>query len=94
MSKKKKMSFKKKYDGKRLAIQELDNYGRPIPSNLKLNVDLLEHIDPNETDQHSLPYYRVKKYLRYKIKQDDRDILDQILRDRLSKEVFSARRNR
>ena len=62
------MSTKKKYDGKRQAIVELDNHGRPIPINLELNIDLVEHIDPNETNELSLPYYRVKKYLKYKIK--------------------------
>ena len=62
------MSTKKKYDGKRQAIVELDNHGRPIPINLELNKDLVEHIDPLETNELTLPYYRVKKYLKYKIK--------------------------
>ena len=44
------MSTKKKYDGKRPAIKELDNQGRPIPYNLELNKDLVEHLDPLETN--------------------------------------------
>ena len=60
--------FKKKYDGKSKHVPELDNHGRPIPFNLELNKDLEEHIDPVETGELSLPYYKLKKYLKYKIK--------------------------
>jgi hypothetical protein len=62
------MSTKKKYDGRKKAVPVLDTQGRAIPDNLEINKDLEEHMDPNETNEYSMTYYRLKKYLKYKIK--------------------------
>ena len=72
------MSFKKKYAGKRQPAKNLDREGRIIPSNVELNKDLEEHVNPLETNEISQPFYRLKKYLKYTIKEDDRDIIQKI----------------
>ena len=73
---------------------ELDQFGQPIPQNLELNTDLLQHMFPNETNEHDLPYYRLKQYLRYKTKPDDKEIIKELQHTRLNYDVFSVRQNR
>jgi len=62
------MTTRKKYNGVKQASRGFDNQGRKIPDHLELNLDLGEHTDPIETKEDALPYYRLKNYLKYKIK--------------------------
>ena len=81
------MNCRKKYDGKKPAT--LDDDGRPIPKNLELNSELEKYVDPSETKEDTVPYYKLKMYLKYELKEDDKKILATIVKNRMSTNVQS-----
>ena len=53
---------------KNKSVEKVPDQSFLTPKNLEINKDLLEHIDPSETNEIDYPYYKLKKYLKYKIK--------------------------
>ena len=62
------MSNKKKTVAKPKLVRQVDNFGNIIPFNLELNQDLEDNVDPVETNDYSVPKYKLKRYLKYKVK--------------------------
>lgn len=73
------------------AAIDCDNFKNRIPKDLEINSDILRYIIPNESTHYTIPQFRLKKSLRYKMTTDDKEVIDEILYTRLDLDVYSVR---